>query len=202
MANQANASVSSRKVIGVTRTALGFVDEAVQCREIMARCSSRDRQQLRFFDLSLAVTTGLDEFMAILRAENARKIIMLSLNVLSPMIFDLEDLLNLLAALERLSVEMVVIEPPLIYSEFDRITFGELGAAWALMKLNRKRENANASRAKAELRGVIPGQKRKCDPQEIMELREKGYTIQEIADLKQISTTSIQRALKVADQNT
>jgi len=193
-------NVEPKSVLGITRSSLGLRDEKLQREEITGRCVSRDLQQLRFIDLAGENIESIRDLANALQEMSVRKLIVGSMNVLSPLLVDAQDLLAFLGLLERGSVELLVLDPPLIIGRHDRVSFSALESMWALIKLSRRRENANASRAKAALRGVKPGQKRKADPSEVRELRERGYTIQRIADEKGVSTTSVQRALKEADK--
>lgn len=194
------SSALSKTVLGVTRTSLGLLDEKRQRAEIFDRCSARDRLQLRFIDMADEGIESLSELSAVLQSMNTRKLVLWSVSVLAPLLVDAEDLLAFLGLLERRSVELYVLDSGLAIGQHDKVSLSALESLWALMKLNRRRENANASRAKAALRGAKPGQKRKVDPSEVSELRREGLTIQEIADQKGVSTTSVRRALQEADK--
>ena len=182
----------------IIKDALGFLSLGEQKKKIQAHEPKYCCSEMQILTLARESDWEMDDVLDFLESTKAKKLLIWNLVALSPIIFDAEDLLTLLAMLEKKSVELVIVEKDFLLSSRAGVSFAEIKNLWNGFKLGRKRENALASFAKAESKGTPVRRKRKSDPSEVLALKQQGKSAQEIAAAVRVSVSSVHKILRNA----
>lgn len=197
MAQLKSGTARTNIALGITKTSLGFASITTQ-QERIQQFTGRLGCELKLHSFYPGDGCSLADFEDDLEVIRPAWILAWNLNTFSPIIFDADDLLQFLAILERLEIELVLVENATSVSK----SFVELQLLWTTFKIARKKENLEASREKARRRGVPLGRKPKGDTQKILALKAMGHSIRGIASLTNVSTTAVTRVLREEGKNT
>ncbi len=187
-------------VVAVTKVSLGFLHQDFQTSRIEEYAANRVGRVVGSINLSNEVSYDTHDLIDYLVSNQASKLVVWSLTVLSPLIFTAEDFLDLLAELERRGIDLVILDEEITFSAKGGTSIHRLRDLWDSFKRARKRENALASRAKAKERGHLVQRKRRANPTEIILLRSRGKTIKEISIHANVSESAVYRALQRVEQ--
>lgn len=183
------------KDIGIVRISPGFTSEDAQ----RSRIQTVFPGGLEFVPVTKGFGLEMSELEDAVRQAHAQRVAILRLEVLGPFLRTAGDLFTLFALIENLGVELHILEPAIVIGPKNPLPYQTAKTLWDELRINRKKEIANASRAKAIARGHSPGRKTKGNPSVVMALRAQGKSIREIATKAGISTKLVQRIIHNSD---
>jgi hypothetical protein len=191
-------------VLGITRQAPGFIDEHFQARRIREAHQSNPGTDLKLLQIAEEPEPACEllDLREQIWNSGAHLILAWKMEVFAPFIRNSEEFLSFIALLEDLNIELQLIESDLLVGKDHPLPYRIALSLWQLMRINRKRENASASRAKAMAKGRPLGPKPKVDAHKIHLLRREGLSIRAIADRVGISPAAVQRGLLKPDKIT
>lgn len=186
--------------IGYYRSDIGYEDPELQINELEAASKRNDLNLLFVRDLGKKQLSK-DQLISNLIESNAEYIVVWRLDCLSPIFKNLEDVVSFLSSLSRKNKYFISIQDEIDTDSVASDLLQKLNSAWVELKRNKKIENARRSSIKAQRSGNIhnTGRKRTRDDHRIHDLRERGYSIREIARETGVSPSAVQRSLKSQD---